>query len=655
MDTSSQDGPFIATIDFETRSTEEIGRVGAFKYAAHPKTEILCLAYKLPGSPLNIWAPEYNLPIPLLNWAKAGRIIEAHNAEFEYAVWNYLCSKRYGFPILRIEQMRCSAAKAAALALPRSLEALGAALSLPIQKDMTGRRLMLKMSKPRKETKNDFSLWHETKEEKEKLFEYCKRDVETEELASREMMELLPSELDLFHLTMKINERGILCDTELCKTAVSFAEKHEKRLLAEFGELTGGKVKTVKQTAKLQEFLSGIGCAIPNLQAMSVEIALKEEIPPLARKILSIRQALSKSSIKKYQSMIAMSGEDNRIRGTLLFNGASTGRFSGRGIQPQNFSRPKFKDVGNIIAALRMGDFDFFESLYPDVFTALSSALRGMLKAPEGSEFISGDYNAIEARGVLWLAGDDDGLEIFRAGRDIYKEMASLIFKKPIQEITPHERFIGKETVLGCGFGMGFEKFKLTLKTKWNVEISEELAKKAVYAYREKHFSVKELWGDLERASIAAVRSSGKVMKLRNLQFLCKNKFLQIQLPSGRRLSYFEPRVKVESTKFGLKEVLSFLAVDSQTKQWRKESTYGGKLTENIVQAIARDIMVHAMKKLEEKGYPIILTVHDEIVSEIIKGKGSLVEFLKIMSEVPNWAHGFPVKVEGWNDERYRK
>jgi len=914
----------IARADFETRSEADLKKVGAYKYAQDPTTSVMCLAFRVPGGELDLWHPNGpdEVPTRLLEWVKAGNLLEAHNAEFEYAIWNYHCVPKYGWPKLSISQVRCSAAKAAALALPRALEDVGAALRLPVQKDKEGHRIMLKMSKPRKPTKNNPAKWHDSFEDSEKLFEYCQTDVRTEELASEILPPLLPKEQKLFELTMRINERGIYCDVPLCKTAVSFSEKYETDLTEELHRITGGEVQTAKQVQKLTTWLMRQGVALDNAQAKTIDDALKDSgIEGDARRVLEIRQALSKSSVKKYTSMIQMAGADQRIRGTLLFNGASTGRYTGKGIQPQNFARGVYKDTKNIFELLEAVDYDFFKAVFPDVFTALSSGLRGMLRAAPGFELMAGDYNAVEARGVMWLANDETGLSAFRSGRDIYREMASAIFGIPVSRVTDQQRFIGKETILGClakdtkvltekgfiqiqnitkdlkvwdgekwvphggviskglksvikidciklestpchriltsdgwrsageialyeailpqklvkkwvlsrlrpqnlkgvlsvvskyaayaemkknfelinsglgsvlfatlvtnrfldkkekekpetlisyliqdlekggplvttilgsdvssrmtktsrgmavaefpypsnrceifwntllhcaglingaspwtelittdtmpletyellvkgltteiketfdienvgehncfmteksfvhncGFGMGWKKFKQNCWDKYRVEISEELAKKCIYSYREMHEPVKRFWYDLEEIAIESVKNPGKLYKFRNLQFLTKEMFFQIQLPSGRRLSYFTPRVRVETTEWGPKEQLAFLSVDPTTKQFGRETTYGGKLTENVTQAVARDIMTDAMLRLDDMGFPLIMTVHDELVAEVKEGERKLDDFLSGMAEVPSWANGFPIKVAGWNGPRYKK
>ncbi len=651
-------GSSLPTLDFETRSKADIKKVGAYRYSMDPSTSVLCVVYDLKdGKGRRLWHPwAGGIPSDLIRHAQNGGTLEAHNSEFEYCVWNFVCTRLYGWPKIDFKQFRCSASKAAALALPRPLEDLSAALDVPVKKDMDGRRLMLKMSKPRRPTKNDPSEWVEGVLELERLFEYCDTDVVAEEHCSLAMPDLSDRELAIFRLTQKINERGIFCDLKSCETAVKFSKQFEYDLTNELREITKGKVSTAKQVAKLSEFLGEEGVDVENLQAKTVGDLLKAGVDsPTAKRVLEIRQLLGKSSISKFQAMLNMAGPDGRIRGALLYHGASTGRWAGRGIQPQNYPQGKIKDVHNIVAALQDGDYEWFKTLFPDVFTALSAALRAMLRAPEGRDLIAADFSAIEARVVCWLAGDFANLGVYERGEDPYKIMASAIFNVPVSQVTKAQRELGKRAVLGCGFGMGWEKFMATCEAQGQ-PVTGELAQKAVNAYRYQYAMVKAFWNDIEEAAIRAVKYPGRRFDVNEMiQWLVKGSYLYCRLPSGRLLAYYAPKIERRASPYGERDQLTYMAVDSKTKQWVREGTYGGKLTENVVQATARDIMADAMFRVERKGYECILTVHDEIVCEVPKGFGALPEFENLIAELPAWAKGLPIKVEGWHDIRYRK
>lgn len=647
------------TLDFETRSKADLKKVGAYKYSMDPSTDVLCLAFKS-----NKWErPERwnnlkdNTQIPLVlasSICEDDTIIEAHNAFFEWCIWNNIMVRRYNWPSLPIETLYCSAAKAAALALPRGLADLCKALELPVEKDMKGHRLMLKMSKPRKPTKNDDSEWHEKPEELERLYNYCDDDTISEEAASEIMPELIPQEREVFLLDHKINVRGIYCDVPLVETCLEFIEKYTETLTDELIDITQGEVTTANQLARIRKFCENEGFVVESLDKDSIEKALEEKLPVRVRKILEIRQKLGRSSASKFKKMLEMANEDYRIRGTLIYHGGHTGRWSGKGIQPHNFLKGSIDDVDTAVELLEMGDFDFFCAMYSDPLGAITSCVRSMLCAEEGKRLLVADYNAIEARVLMWLSDEKVGLDAFINDKDIYKDMASSIYSCSLDSIGPGKRTLGKQAVLGCGFQMGKDKFWDTC-VKYGIKISKELAERSVKAYREKYKKVVEYWYKVEKAAIRAVQF-GTLEVVNNIRFKKVGRWLYIKLPSGRKLAYYKPHLKEVTTSWGaVKTQLRYYAVDSTTKKFTRHSTYGGKLVENIVQAVARDIMAEAMIRLEKKNYPIVMSIHDELIIEKINGLGSMKEFTDIMTEIPKWAVGCPIKVEGWEGKRYKK
>jgi len=647
----------LITIDFETYSELDIKKVGAYQYAAHPSTEILCLVYKFPEDKNTfLWTPEGgDMPEDLFRAIEMGEFIEAHNAPFERVIWREVGMKKYGFPIdIPVKQIFCSAAKAAAHSMPRDLDGLGKALEAPIQKDKEGHRIMLQLSKPRKPTKTNLSTRHFDFEKFERLYEYCETDVLAEECVSQIVPPLAASERKVWELDQKINDRGIFCDVELCKVAIDFAATFQDKLLVELVELTEGKVQTAKQVAKFRAWLGTQGVELEDLTAATVEAALKDpKIAGRGRRALEIRRHLSKSSLSKFEAMVRYAGKDDRIRGTLLYHGASTGRWSGRGIQPQNFIRGTIKDLDTLFLALEQRDLDLFEMLYENPMDALASTARGMLRAAPEHKFISGDYAAIEARALFWLSGCVDGLEVFRGGEDIYKDMASYIFKIPIEKVTKAQRQLGKQAILGLGFGMGKPKFIETC-AKYDIKIHEDLAKAAVDAYRSRFYQVPEYWKGVEAAAVKAVRTQG-VIKYKNLKWGIKGRWLYCQLPSTRKLAYYDPKIKQVATQWGGKPTLTFMGTNSMTRQWERQKTYGGKLVENITQAVARDLMVNSMFELEKENYKIVATIHDEILSEVPTDFGSVEHYEKVMERLPAWAEGVPIKAEAWEGLRFKK
>ena len=684
----------LATIDFETKSKCDIKKAGGWRYSEDPSTDVLCLKFKLPDREMGLWTPVFDSleddpmgPLnPLFDWIKNGGLVEAHNSGFEEAIWQNVMHKKYNAPLVRPSQWRCSASKASALALPRSLEEVGKALGLPIEKDMEGRRLMLKMSKPRKPLKkekeeilknpdvslrddgltfyhdpsdHEFNLWHESPKDFIRLFDYCHRDVETEELASASMFDLSPDELKIWQLDQEINRRGIFCDAPLIKKSLEFIEIYSEVLTKELQEVTKGEIQTSGHLKKILTWLEDEGIFMDGLAKAKIEEALKWDfLSPEARRVLEIRQALALTSPKKLKAMLAMAGvDDSRIRGALLYHGASTGRWSGRGIQPQNLPRGTVKDVETCILDLEKMSYETFAEKYPDVLGAISSCIRGMLCAPKGKKLVCADFSSIESRALFWLAEDLDGLEIYNTHGKVYEAMASEIYNIPMESVKKgsFERQLGKQAVLGCGYQMGWKTF-ITTCEGYGIEITAKQSKMAVDAYRNKFWRVKAFWYEAERCAIEAVLKPGKVIQNGKVFWKKVGDFLFCKLPSGRKIAYKDPQIKRGETPWGEpKDLLTFMGVDSKIRKWTRQKTYGGKLVENITQAVARDFMAEAMLRVEDAGYEIILTVHDELLAETDEGFGSLEEFETIMAQRPSWGLDCPIEVEGWEGKRFKK
>jgi DNA polymerase len=395
---------------------------------------------------------------------------------------------------------------------------------------------------------------------------------------------------------------------------------------------------------------------LSTLTAAVVEDSLQQPgLPKSVRKALELRQAHSKSSVKKYLAMRDRADTDERIRETLLYHGAHTGRWTGVGIQPQNYPRPPMTraEIESIlIPAILRGDVEELEFMAGSISEALSATLRSALVAGPGKELIGADYKSIEAVVLLWLADDQRALSLIRAGKDLYKDMASAIYKVPVDEVTKDQRDVGKRCILGCGYGMGGPKFKTTAKT-FGLDLSGKFAKKCVDIYRDRYKSVTRFWRRVNSAAMDCLTfKPGNKATQPRLQYLHKKPWLQITLPSGRKLYYYDPKLTLN--RFG-QEALSHRHINPVSKKWERTDTYGGKLVENIVQAVARDIMAEAMLRVETKGYKLVMSVHDELVAEIPRGWGSVAEFENELTKPPLWAAGCPIGAEGWRGKRYRK
>jgi len=589
------------------------------------------------------------------------------------------------WPRIPLTKFTCSAAKAAAHALPRALDKAGAALSLDIQKDATGKFLLTKLSGPQKPSKKDDRVWIMKDDEQtitskgveytpaelfEMLYTYCDRDVAAEEALSEALDDLTPTEDQIFFHTQLINWRGIYVDMELVESALFLLKLLEEKVEAEITELTGGYVTKATQRDSILFYCFTEMYELPDLTADTLEKVLeRDDVPEKVRKVLELRQLGGRASTKKFAKFkIYADPNDHRCRDSLMYHGASTGRWAGKGIQPQNLPKGSFKTMDEIeqcIKLIKERDIDKFIATYDDPADALSSVVRSIICASPGKELFCADYSAIEARVIVWLAGDKNALKLFHEGKDIYIDMALTIFglsQDQYDAKEPHERDymrgIGKNAILGLGYGMGHKRYRDEALRQGGQVLTTHFCEKVVYRYRDKYSSIVSLWYEYEEAAMLAVEQKRKpheATEYGNVKFYIKNKFLCAELPSGRCLHYYKPIVK-ETEFFGkFKNTLTFMGQHPKSKQWVRLDTYGGHLTENICQAVARDIMSEAALLAEKEGYEILTSVHDELVAERTEGEGSIEEYEDILSNVPDWAENCPIAAEGWVGKRYRK
>lgn len=747
--------PQRATIDYETRSVCSLRDCGSWKYSLDSTTEILCLAFRLPHwlpNRVKLWHPAFPsvgltetgaeyLP-ELFTWIANGGLVEAHNIAFESAIWQNISTPRYGWPAIPTEQLRCSAAKAAAHSLPRGLDAAAAALGLDIRKDVVGNVMMKKMTNPRKPLTKERIAWgveharcvvcggkgkvpginpdtgrrklepcvpcnglgysyttdtplppmptlyHESLDQLTTLFAYCKQDVLVEEAVSHALPDLSSDETHIFILDRRINERGFQLDREAVETALRLIDDEFTELNAELATLTQGAVTKASQRAKMLVWFAENGLDLPDTQAATIENALSTPHPLVVQRGLELMQLLGKSSVAKYETMADWMCPDGRVREGLLYHGASTGRFTGKGVQPHNFprgslSKELLSDPDLIWSVLKSCDRETINAVFGSVMNGLSSALRGVITAAPGKHLYVADYAAIEARVLLWHAQDEDGLNIFRRKEDIYSDMASAIYGRPInRKVDIAEGHLGKVAILGLGYQMGAAKFVSTAAT-FGIELIEYspcgvcgrgpnshannheyeprdptlmTAARVVDTYRKKFWRVRNLWTQQENAAIQTVTRREPTVCGR-VTWELDGRFLYCTLPSGRRLAYPDPKVSAKSMPWGgRRETLSYMGINTYTRQWTRNEAYGGLLVENQVQAIARDLLAAAMLRCEQtEMYLPVLSVHDEIVTEVDKAAGSVDEFIGLMEALPVWADGCPVKAEGWAGERYHK
>ena len=667
-------------LDYETFSEADLKKVGGYEYSKHPSTEVMCASWRI-GTRAELkdqLKRKVKAKYWALRWRNNPRVKEnekelraalldptiikvAHNAMFEQVITLNVLSRHIPLgPIGHNHSAKhwlCTATLAASHALPRKLEDACIVMKLPVKKDMTGHRLMLKHSKPRKPSKNNPATRHTDSTEFKKIVSYCVTDVDAETHLFLEMPPLSEQERRVWILDQKINLRGFLIDRMLVNKILKMIAEEVKSLNAEVRIITNGAIQSANQRDVVLNWLKAHGCHLLDLKAKTVEDAINEGLATgVCKRVLEIRQAVSKTSTAKYKAFELRTRTDGRLRDSLLYWAASTGRWGGKGVQPQNFPRGNAIEDSDYCAEIcSKENLETIRLLFGDPMEAFSSILRNMIIPSEGHDLFVSDYAGIEARILFWVAKHEEGIDAFLNDKDLYKEMATVIYNCSLEMIDKLKRFVGKEAILGCGYGMGFKKFMETTAKK-GVIVDEKTAKRAVDAYRSKHKLIPILWKNIERAAIYAVENPTKKISMNRTVWFMGGNFLYCQLPSGRKLAYYKPEIRHVKTPWGEKAPkLYHWGVDGYTRKWKLSGTYGGKLVENVVQAIARDLLSEAMIRIENSGFDVTFHVHDELIGEAPKGKKTIEEFDNLMSIVPAWANGAPIKVEGWMGQRYRK
>lgn len=659
-------------IDYETRSILNLENVSADEYSKHGSTSVFCVGYRVDGSELSLWIPERApMPADLWNCFKRGSTFVAHNASFERAITRNTLpryalltqAQRACLRSLPISRWRCTAAKAAASSLPRSLKLVSEVLGLPTQKDEKGHKLILKYCKPRKPSKHNPKLWWDDKQDLRAIYRYCLTDVQAEWEVDQELPDLTPDEQKVWELDQLINDRGVLIDIPTVKIIIKMIREETHNITQAVKELSENTIDKVTQTARVRSWVNAHGGEMPNLKAETIRDKLLEsKVPPLVRQMLEYRQGGSKSSTAKYIRMLQAVGQDHRARELLLYWGTlPTGRWAGKKIQPHNFPRPTLKDFNSdeAIELIRSGGLTAIKKRYgnTNAMNVLVSSIRGMIIASLGKEFYCGDFVAIEACLAFWMAEHKEGIQAIRDKRKLYEEMASETFDIPLDEILKDslERFVGKESVLSCQYGSGWNSFMNNCHKKGMSQVTPEMAKKAVYTFRKVHAPIPAIWKALEEAAVEAIRNPGKHYQVTKVTLYVHGNFLIIKLPSGRKLKYYKPRLSQKRLAGGrLVPQIHYWTV--WKKNFIETVIWGGILFNHCVQGIARDLMMNATSNIEKAGYQFVLSVHDEGLAEREIGCGSLKEFLHLMAgQLPDWAKGAPITATGWVGLRYKK
>ena len=644
-------------IDIETYSGESLADCGVHRYAEHPDFQILLFAYAFDEAPVTVvdLAQGTTLPAPVLRALTDPTVVKvAHNATFERT-----CIGRMLGKTLDPLQWECTMAQCARCGLPLSLGEAAKALGLEVQKMTEGKKLIKQFCLPHEATllggservlpTDDLKGWQTFKD-------YCRMDVEVERELDKALAWLEPTqdEKALYALDQRINDRGVLVDMTLVDNAVRMDTIYKARLNVEAQQITG--LSNPNSATQLREWLGG-------RTGLQLDTLRKTDLPDIkgstededVHRVLQIRAEMAKTSNKKYEAMQKTVCRDSRVRGLLQYHGTRTGRWAGRLVQMQNLPQNHISDLGLARELLRDGDMDAMSLCYGNVPDTLSQLIRTAFVAPDGETFAVCDFSAIEARVLAWLAGEEWVLEVFRGHGKIYEATAAQMYGCSVEEIskTDPRRQKGKIAVLALGYqggtgalaAMGGERMGLS---------AEDMAG-IVRDWRKANPHIVKCWANIETAAQRCV-TTGIDQKVYGLVFHRRQEdgTMTIQLPSGRLLCYRS--MTTGTNRFG-NGSLKYRGVNSTTNQWGWIETYGGKLTENIVQAIARDCLAHTLLALDRNGYPTVFHVHDEVVCEVPKQEGpeALKRIQKIFADVPDWAEGLPLKGAGYVTDYYLK
>lgn len=652
------------SIDIETRSSADIGKTGLYRYAQDKDFRVLLFAYKLDENPVEIVDLECGEEIPdqVIRYLEDPSVIKhAYNAAFE---WYCLNQAGYRTPL---DQWKCTMIHGLYCGYTAGLDATGKAIGLPQdkQKLATGKALIRYFCVPCKPTKsNGGRSWNLPKHapEKWKLFkEYCKQDVVTENAILERLNAFPVPEMEerLWQMDVRMNAFGVRVDTELISGALTIDGISTQELTDEAVGITG--LSNPNSTCQLLQWLTEQGVQLDNLQKATVEETLtRETLPKNVRRILEIRQQLGKTSVKKYTAMQTAKCKDGRIRGLTQFYGANrTGRWAGRLVQLQNLPRNYLKTLDYARNLVKAQNYDGIRLLYGNVPDTLSQLIRTAFIPSEGHKFVVADFSAIEARVIAWLAGEQWVNEVFATHGKIYEATASQMFHVPIEKIVKGNpeyslRQKGKVATLALGYQGGTSA--LIAMGALNMGLAEEELPDIVSRWRNANPRIRDLWYAVEETALAAM-TTAEPQAIRGLVFRLEGdliygqSFLTVQLPSGRKLFY--PKPFLRENRFG-KMAIHYYTVGQQTRKWEVDSTYGGKMTENIVQAIARDCLAETLRRIDHLGLQVVFHVHDEVIIDAPMDV-TVEQICGLMAEPIPWAPGLILKGAGFESDYYMK
>lgn len=642
--------------DIETFSDVDLIRCGVYKYADSPNFEMLLFAYAVDDGDVHIIdiAGGEELPEEIIQVIKSDTVVKtAYNAQFER-----VCLSRYlKLPegeYLNPQSWYCTAVQAAELALPLSLADVGSVLGLERQKMTEGKELIKYFCVPCKPTKSngnrtrnrpchDINKWETFKK-------YCMRDVDVErQIADKlKMYPISDEEHRLYVLDQIINDRGVLVDCELAKQAVKLNSIQSAVAVEQAYMITG--LENPNSVTQLKQWLKENGVEIESMSKKAVK-SLADETDGDVSKMLKLRLLMAKTSVKKYEAVIRSVCSDNRVHGMMRFCGANrTGRWSGNILQPQNLPQNHLPDLTLARDIVKDGDFEMLDMMFGNVPNVLSELIRTVLIPKPNHRFIVADFSAIEARVLAWIAGEQWRIDTFKNGGDIYCASASKMFKVPVEKngVNGELRQKGKISELACGYGGSVGALKNMGAVEMGVQENE--LQGLINDWRNANPHIVRFWYEVGNAAMKAIKEKTTV-PLGKLVFAYERGILFIRLPSGRRLSYIKPRIG--TNRFG-GDSITYMGINS-AKKWDRLETFGGKLTENIVQGTARDLLANALINAANAGYDTVFHVHDEIICEVPNGYGSVDELCRLMCIKPEWADGLPLNADGFECEYYKK
>lgn len=692
---------------------------GAYRYFECSHARVLCAAWGMNDGEIQGIGSDMTCPPLLREAILDGVRVSGWNVGgFEKIAFKTLLGPRLGWPVPKDDQWDDTMAQAAAMAMPLALGMCAEVLDIDEQKDKEGTRLINRFSKPRRVLKADLArgvkpgtiLWNEPEDNPvdfQKFINYCVQDVITERAVKNKLVPLSETERAIWLLDQKINERGIYLDRELVDSLEDIATKTKAGLDHEMAKATNWEITACSQAAALTAWLNSecVGKIVDGVSANEVDKALKrDDLPDHVRQALELRQMAAKTSTAKLDSMKVTVCKDGRIKGTKQYHGASTGRWAGRLTQVDNMPRGTgtIKEPDTARQWLVQRDPALINMLYGNPLFAVSDCLRACFTASPGNHLMVADYSSIEGRVTAWLAGEAWKLEMFRKndrkeGPGAYETTAASIFNVPVETITKESplRQQGKAGELAFGFAGGVmsfvnfagdkvaaayepvresadpEIFEKAIESheRWSEEglfgtavLSREAwiaAEVIKVSWRLKHPATVQLWDELEGCIMEAIRNPGTIASYGNVSYLVRRGFLWCRLPSGRCLAYGAPRIGDTKTPWGSDSkfisVVGMKATKSGGSNWMRYALNKSIIIENVVQATARDLLVHGLLNLDEAGYPLVLHVHDEAVADVPKDFGSLSEFEALLCDMPDWAAGLPLVAEGYIAHSYRK